>query len=228
MLTKGIILAGGLGTRLRPMTYLLNKHLLPVYDKPMVYYPIETLKAMGIKEILIISGSSHLGKFTEILGEGNEFGVDFTFKVQNEAGGIAQALGRAESFVRGEEQFAVILGDNIFEHPVKPPKKCGIVFKEVEDPKGLGVLHEGKVVEKPKEIISKLAQTGLYFYTPEVFTFIKNQKPSARGELEITDLNNWCLENLETEIIEYKGYWADAGTFNNLLSASMWIKNKIQ
>lgn len=223
---KGIILAGGMGTRLRPMTHLLNKHLFPIYNKPMVYYPIETFKEMGITDILIISGRNHIGRFLELLGEGNEMGVDFTFKVQNEAGGIAQALARAENFVKGEEQFAVILADNIFESAVKPPKKCGIVFKEVADPTGLGVYYNGKVVEKPKEIISNLAQTGLYFYTPEIFDFIKEQKPSARGEMEITDLNNWCIENLETEIITYKGFWADAGTFDTLLATANWVKNK--
>ncbi len=223
---RGIILAGGMGTRLRPMTHLLNKHLLPIYNKPMIYYPIDTLKSMGITEILIISGRNHIGRFLELLGEGDEMGVDFTFKVQNEAGGIAQALSRAESFVKGEEQFAVILADNIFDGVVKLPKKCGIVFKEVADPTGLGVFFEGKVVEKPKEIISNLAQTGLYFYTPEVFDFIRGQKPSARGEMEITDLNNWCLENLDTEIINYTGFWADAGTFDSLLATSNWAKNK--
>lgn len=222
---KGIILAGGLGTRLRPMTYLLNKHLLPVYNKPMIYYPIQTLKEMGITEILIISGGVHLGRFLELLGDGKDLGVELTYKVQTEAGGIAQALGLAEKFIDGE-QFCVILADNVFETGVKIPKKCGVVFKEVADPIGLGVYFEGKIIEKPKEFISNLAQTGLFFYTPEVFEFIRDQKPSARGEMEITDLNNWCLDNLETEIIKYKGYWADAGTFDSLLSASNWVKNR--
>ena len=221
---RGIILAGGLGTRLRPMTYLLNKHLLPVYNKPMIYYPIETLKEMGVKEILIISGGVHLGRFLELLGDGSDLGVELTYRVQMDAGGIAQALGLAEKFV-GKEQFCVILADNIFEHGVEVPKKCGIVFKEVADPTGLGVLFEGKIIEKPKEFISNLAQTGLYFYTSEVFDFIRDQKPSARGEMEITDLNNWCLENLETQIIRYKGYWADAGTFDSLLATSNWAKS---
>lgn len=222
---KGVILAGGLGTRLRPMTYLLNKHLLPIYNKPMVYYPIETLKEMGIIDILMISGGNHLGRFLELLSDGKELGVELTYKVQREAGGIAQALSLAEKFVGGE-QFCVILADNIFEYGVEIPKKCGIVFKEVADPTGLGVYYEGKVVEKPKELISNLAQTGLYFYTPEVFDFIRNQKPSARGEMEITDLNNWCLENLETEIINFKGYWADAGTFDSLLATSKWAQTR--
>lgn len=226
---KGIILAGGTGSRLKPLTYLLNKHLLPVYDKPMIFYPIETLRELGVKEILIVSSVDDLKIFMELFGDGSSMGVDFSYKAQIESGGVAQALALGETFIGEDKQFIVILGDNIFEqgaHGVKIPKKCGIVFKKVKDPFGLGVYHKGKIVEKPREIISDLAQTGLYFYTPEIFKYLNTQKPSPRGELEITDLNNWCLENLDTEIIEYKGFWADAGTFDSILNVANWLKKK--
>lgn len=221
---KGIILCGGTGTRLRPLTLVVNKHLLPVYDKPMITYPVETLKSMGVKDILIISGGEHIGHFLEFLGDGSLFGVNFTYKVQKEAGGIAQALALAEDFA--SEQFAVILGDNIFEYSVPVPKKCGIVLKEVENPNRFGVYCDGKIIEKPAKPLSNLAVTGLYFYTPEIFDFIKQLQPSARGELEITDVNNWCLQNLDTEKIEYDGFWSDAGTFESLLHSSNWAKSR--
>lgn len=221
---KGIVLCGGMGTRLRPLTLVINKHLLPVYNKPMVFYPIETLKSMGVKDILIISGGEHIGSFLELLGDGSEFGLRFTYKVQKEAGGIAQALILAEDFV--DEQFVVILGDNIFENTVVPPLKCGLVLKEVSDPARFGVYHDGKITEKPKNPLSNKAVTGLYFYTPEIFDFIKKLKPSKRGELEITDVNNWCLKNIETEKINYEGFWSDAGTVDSLLLSANWVKNK--
>lgn len=227
---KGVILAGGVGTRLRPLTYVSNKHLLPVYDKPMILYPLDTLRGLGITEILIISGGEHIGRFLEFMGSGTQFGVNFMYMVQKEAGGITQALALAEPFV-GKEQFAVILCDNIFEDSkIQIPPKCGIVFKEILNPEGLGVFSfkEGKIIEKPKEHVSNLAQTGLYFYTHEIFDFIRTQKPSARGEMEITDLNNWCLEYLETEIIRYEGKWLDAGTFDNLLEASNWAQARVK
>lgn len=221
---KGIILAGGNGTRLRPLTSVVNKHLLSVYDKPMIMYPLETLKGMGVTDIMVVTGGEHVGRFLEFLGDGSDYGVNLTYRVQKEAGGIAQALSLAEEFV-GEDNFAVILGDNIFDSPVDPPKKCGIVLKRIDDPSRFGVYHEGKIVEKPKEPLSNMAVTGLYFYTPEIFDFIKGLKPSARGELEITDVNNWCLENLETATTEYTGFWSDAGTFDSLLASSNWAKN---
>lgn len=223
---KGIILAGGLGTRLKPLTYLFNKHLLPVYNKPMIFYPIETLKKLGVKEILIISSEKDLEKFITLFNNSPSMGVTFSYQSQLESGGVAQALALGESFIKEDKQFAVILGDNIFESSVKAPPQCGIVFKKVTDPFGLGVYHKGKIIEKPKEFISNLAQTGLYFYTPEIFDYLKIQQPSPRGELEITDLNNWCLANLNTELIEYKGFWTDAGTFDSILNAANWLKNK--
>lgn len=221
---QGVILAGGRGTRLYPITKVVNKHLLPVWNKPMILYPIETLKKMGITDILIITGGEHLGTFLDFLGDGSDFGVNFTYKVQKESGGIAQALFLAKDFVKG--QFAVILGDNIFQDTIEPTNEnCAIVLTEVEDGTRFGVFYDGKIIEKPKEPLSNMAVTGLYFYTPEIFNFINIQHPSTRGELEITDVNNWCLENLPTEILTYKGFWSDAGTFDSLLSSSNFIKN---
>jgi len=217
---RGVILAGGNGTRLRPLTYLLNKHLLPVYNKPMILYPLETLKALGITEILLVTGGEHMGDFAEFLGDGREYGVNLTYRVQKEAGGIAEALGLAESFVN--EQFAVILGDNIFEYAPNIPERCGLVLKEMEDPERFGVFAENQIEEKPKKPKSNLIVTGLYFYTPEVFHFIRTLKPSKRGELEITDLNNWCLEYLDMTYHIYDGFWSDAGTFDSLLKSSIW------
>jgi len=218
---KGIILAGGHGTRLHPLTLLTNKHLLPIYNKQMVLYPLQTLKDMGIKDILLVSGGGHVGQFAELLGDGSEYGVNLTYKVQKEAGGIAQALALAEDFV-GDDPFAVILGDNVFEYGVKPPKQCGLVVKSVEDPERFGVYSDGKIIEKPTEPASDMIVTGLYFYTKDIFSFIKTLEPSARGELEITDVNNWCLENINTDIIHYDGFWSDAGTLNSIQKCNIW------
>lgn len=224
---KGIILAGGQGTRLRPLTYVANKHLLPVYNKPMILYPIETLKEMGVTEMLIVSGGENIGKFAEFLKDGSDLGVKISFVVQPRATGIAGALMLAEGFVDKGEKFAVILGDNIFEKAPFPPigYRCGIVTKTVEDPQAFGVFYEGKIFEKPKEFLSNRAVLGLYFYTPEIFDFIRIQAPSERGELEITDLNNHCLTFCPTDVIEYDGVWFDAGKFDDLLEAANWIKN---
>jgi glucose-1-phosphate thymidylyltransferase len=216
---KGVILAGGNGTRLKLSTRVTNKHLLPVYDKPMILYPLETLKELGITDILIVSGGNHVGGFTELLGDGAEFGVKLTYRVQKEAGGIAQALALAEGFV--EDQFAVILGDNIFEFAPQPMTAgCGIVLKKTLDPQRFGVYHDGVIEEKPMVPKSLMAVTGLYFYVPVIFDHIRTLTPSQRGELEITDLNNWCLRTLRPEIIECQGFWSDAGTPESLLRAS--------
>ncbi len=224
---RGVILAGGMGTRLRPLTFVANKHLLPIYDKPMIMYPIETLKQMGITEILIVSGGENIGKFAEYLKDGSDFGVKINFVVQAKATGIAGALSLAEGFMVPGEKFAVILGDNIFEHAPFPPigNTCGIVVKKVEDPHAFGVLHEGKIIEKPKEFISDQAVLGLYFYTTNIFEYIRGLKPSERGELEITDVNNYCLTFLPTDIIKYEGVWYDAGSFDSLLEVGNWAKN---
>lgn len=235
---KGVILAGGHATRLRPCTLVTNKHLLPVYDKPMVYYPIATLADMGIWDILLISGRGHAGDFLDLLGSGKELGVDLTYDVQEEAGGIAQALGIAEDFV-GRERCVVILGDNIFEDSFlaaakafeQQPKGAKIFLKEVPDPQRFGVpeLRDKSVVgiaEKPRQPKSQYAVTGLYMYDNEVFHIIRRLKPSARGELEITDVNNAYIESGTMTYETVNGYWTDAGTFPSLLRANILAAQK--
>lgn len=230
---KGIILAGGTGSRLLPLTKVTNKHLLPVYDKPMIYYPLETLIEMGIKDILIISGSGHAGHFLNLLGSGKEFGVKLSYAIQEEAGGIAQALGLAEDFA-DTDNVSVILGDNIYEDKFDlSDYKSGakIFLKEVNDPQRFGVAEivEDKVVsieEKPKTPKSNFAVTGLYVYDNSVFSIIKNLKPSQRGELEITDVNNAFIKEGKMKADFVKGYWSDAGTFESLIRASNLVFEK--
>lgn len=217
---KGVILAGGKGTRLLPATKVTNKHLLPVLNKPMILYPLQTLKDMGIEDILIVTGGNHVGGFAEFLGDGSEYGVKLTYRVQKEAGGIAQALLLAEGYVDG--QFAVILGDNVFECAPPIPLGCGIVLSRVANPERFGVFHDHEIIEKPKKPASNQVVTGLYFYTPHIFQHLKELRPSARGELEITDLNNWCLENLNMQWYEYDRFWSDAGTPESLLKTIGW------
>ena len=219
---RGIILAGGHGTRLRPMTDITNKHLIAVYDRPMIEYPLKTLMDMGIQDILIVSGREHAGHFLEYLGSGRDRGVKFRYQVQEEAGGIAQALGVAEDFASGST-IAVILGDNYFSDPIMPPKEdvCGLVLKEVPDPERFGVANfEGyklvSIEEKPKEPKSNLAVTGLYFYPADVFDVIRTLKPSARGELEITDVQNEYIKAGKMRWEKLTGYWTDAGKFNDV------------
>ena len=236
---KGIILAGGTGSRLRPLTRVTNKHLLPVGRYPMIFYPIYKLKQAGISKILIVTGREHMGDVIELLGSGRDFGVEFTYKVQDEAGGIAQALGLAEDFVDGG-RCVVILGDNIFEDDITPyvrnyeKQKSGarILLKEVPDPQRFGVpeLKNGKIIaieEKPKEPKSNFAVTGIYMYDSVVFDIIKTLKPSARGELEITDVNNAYLKmgTLTYDIL--KGWWTDAGTPESLFRANELCKDII-
>lgn len=223
---KGIILAAGNGTRLKPMTLVMNKHLLPVYDKPMILYPLETLKGMGIKDILIICGGSHMGSFMSFLGDGKEYGVNLTYRIQEQANGIAGALSLAKDFVWGVDKFAVILGDNIFEYAPKTIMDFALVVKEVDNASRFGVFHNNKIIEKPEKPQSNMAVTGLYVYTPAIFSFIETLSPSARGELEITDVNNWCLENFIVDVVPYDGFWSDAGTVDSLLFTSNWVKNK--
>lgn len=231
---KGIILAGGNGTRLRPITKVTNKHLLPVYNKPMIYYPLETMVACGFQDVLIVSGSEHAGHFLNLLGSGREFGLNLSYEVQEEAGGIAQALVLGEDFADGGS-VAVHLGDNLFEnrellvrgveHFKQDEKGATIFLKEVPDPERFGVAEiEGdkvvRIVEKPKKPKSKLAVTGFYIYDSKVFDIIRTLKPSGRGELEITDVNSFYLEKgaLKYEIVA--GEWTDAGTFDSLLRAN--------
>ena len=230
---KGVILAGGLGTRLYPLTKITNKHLLPVYDKPMIYYPLQALVSAGIRDILIVTGGNHAGDFLKLLGNGKEFGlqhVNYTY--QEGEGGIAAALDLAEYFSEGEK-ICVVLGDNIIEknivHAVqafeKQERGARILLKEVPDAHRFGVpeIRDGRILrieEKPKDPPSNYAVVGIYMYDADVFRIIKALKPSGRGELEITDVNNEYLRRgvLTYDILE--GWWTDAGTFESLLRAS--------
>jgi glucose-1-phosphate thymidylyltransferase len=230
---KGVITAGGMGTRLDPMTRVTNKHLLPVYDRPMIFYPIETLAQAGIDEIMVITGGNHAGDFLPLLGDGKEFGIKrlhYTF--QREPGGIAQALALTEDFVNGD-RVVVILGDNIIEKNIvsyvddfrKQESGAKILLKEVEHPEHYGVptIENGKIVtitEKPKEPTSPYAVIGVYMYDERVFDIIKHQKPSARGEMEITDVNNFYLNEgtLTHNILD--GWWADCGETRESLHES--------
>jgi len=226
---KGVLLAGGTGSRLLPLTRVTNKHLLPVYNQPMIFYPLATLIAAGIKEILVVSGREHLGDITETLGSGEEFGVKFTFRVQDKAGGIAQALGLAENFAAGES-VAVILGDNIFTDDFSEAVKkfetgAKIFLKKIPDLERFGVpTLEGskviKITEKPKKPASDFAVTGFYLFDSQVFEVIKTLRPSGRGELEITDVNNWFVKKGQMQSHKLKGFWSDAGTFASLFRAS--------
>lgn len=235
---KGVVLAGGTGSRLFPLTKVTNKHLLPVGKKPMIYYPIEKFIGIGIKEVLIVTGTEHMGDVVGLLGSGKDFGCNFTYKVQDEAGGIAQALLLAENFAGGDS-IAVILGDNIFEDGLSEmaanyekqqgSKGARIALKKVPDPHRFGVATlEGdrvvKVVEKPKEPETDLAVTGIYFYDARVFDIIRRQKPSGRGEMEITDVNNAYISFGEMGYDFLKGWWTDAGTFDSLKKATELVE----
>lgn len=225
---KGVILAGGTATRLRPLTNITNKHLLPVGRKPMIYYPIEKMTGAGIEDILIVTGVDHMGDVVGLLGSGKDFKCRFTYKVQDQAGGIAQALSLAEDF-SNKVPVAVILGDNIFEDSMKPylekylkqKKGSHILLKTVKDPQRFGVAEvKGdkviSIVEKPKNPKSDLAVTGIYFYDGEVFDIIRTLKPSGRGELEITDVNNEYIRRGIMSWSRMDGWWSDAGTFESL------------
>ncbi len=235
---KGIILAGGSGTRLAPMTKVTNKHLLPVYDKPMIYYPLNTLVQAGIKDILIVSGRGHAGHFVELLGSGREFGAKVSYEVQEEAGGIAQALSLCEKF-SDYEKVVVILGDNLFEHGIAPivedfksqEKGAKILLKEVADPHRFGVAELAgdrilSIEEKPTQPKSNLAVTGLYMYDSQVWDVIRTLKPSGRGELEITDVNNYYVQQGTMSFGILDGWWTDAGTIESLYRASTLIAQK--
>lgn len=227
---KGIVLAGGTGSRLYPLTKVTNKHLLPVGSKPMIYYPIEKLIGAGIQEVLIVTGTEHMGDVVSLLGSGKDFGCRFTYKVQDEAGGIAQALGLAENFVGGDTM-TVILGDNVFEDDLAdavagyPGEGASIMLKEVDDPTryGVAVLDGNKITgieEKPAHPKSNLCVTGVYMYDAQVFDYIRTLKPSGRGELEITDVNNHYIREGMMEFSVMQGWWTDAGTFDSLRRAN--------
>jgi glucose-1-phosphate thymidylyltransferase len=236
---KGIVLAGGLGKRLYPLTKITNKHLLPVYNKPMVYYPIMTLVEAGIKDIMVVTGGDHAGNFLRLLGNGQEFdlkGVDYAY--QEKEGGIAEALGLAEHFADGDK-VVVMLGDNIIEKSIKSEVKeftkqsegARLLIKEVANPECFGVVEfDGdKIIdieEKPKTPKTNYAVTGIYMYDAQVFDIIKTLKPSGRGELEITDVNNAYIKKGQLSYSKLEGWWTDAGTFESLLRANKLAAEK--
>lgn len=234
---KGIILAGGTGTRLYPLTKVTNKHLLPVGKYPMIFYSVYKLKQAGILDILIVTGKDHMGDVVNLLGSGREMGVTFTYKVQDEAGGIAQALDLAEHFV-GDDQMIVILGDNVFEDDIASfvenfrTQKQGakLLLQQVHDPQRYGVAElDGErivsIEEKPKVPKSDYAVTGIYMFDSNVFDIVKTLKPSARGELEITDVNNAYIQRGELSFDILNGWWTDAGTHASLAKANELAKD---
>ena len=230
---KGVVLAGGLGTRLRPLTSVTNKHLLPVYDQPMIYYPLQTLVNAGITDIMVVTGGSSAGEFLRLLGNGKAFGLKhLNYTYQEGEGGIAQALSLVEHFCSGES-VCVVLGDNIIEGNIRAAvadyqRQGGgakIILKKVPDPQRFGVPRlEGKRVvridEKPAKPQSDYAVIGIYMYDETVYDIIRDLKPSGRGELEITDVNNAYIERDAMTWDELEGWWTDAGTFESLLHAS--------
>jgi glucose-1-phosphate thymidylyltransferase len=237
---KGIILAGGTGSRLFPLTKVTNKHLLPVARKPMIYHPIEKLLEAGVQDILIVTGVEHMGDVVSLLGSGKDFNCKFTYKVQDEAGGIAQALSLAEDFT-GKDRVVVILGDNVFEDSLssfaetfqKQKGGARVLIKEVSDPERFGVVEidKGKVVsieEKPKKPKSNYVITGIYFYDHYVFEVIRGLKPSARGEYEISDVNRAYMKKGKLTYDILSGWWTDAGTFESLERAALLSEGKIQ
>lgn len=234
---RGIILSGGSGTRLRPLTKITSKQLLPIYNKPMIYYPLNTLIKAGIKEILIIVSPERAGDYLNLLGSGKQFGVKFTYEIQDKPEGLAQAFIIGENFI-DQESVAMILGDNIFEddfcEEIKNFKTGAKVFaKKVSDPERFGVVEfnenmvASKLVEKPSEYISNFAVTGLYVCDSKVVQIAKNLKPSTRGELEIVDVLNVYLASGELDVAMVEGEWLDAGTFDSLLRAQNLAKEKL-
>lgn len=229
---KGLILAGGTGSRLYPLTKVTNKHLLPIGQKPMLFHSVEKLVEAGITDILIVTGVEHMGDIVRSLGSGKEFGCSFTYRVQDEAGGIAQALGLAKSFC-GQEKFVVILGDNIFQDSLvsyvnafeSQSAGCRLLLTEVFDPQRFGVAEilGDRIVsieEKPKVPKSSFAVTGIYFYDAAAFEFVENCVPSGRGELEVTDVNNAYVQAGTCQFDVLPGWWTDAGTFASLQRAN--------
>ncbi len=235
---KGIILSGGSGSRLAPLTKVTSKQLLPIYNKPMIFYPLETLLKAGIKDILIIVSPDRAGDYLRLLGSGKDFGARFAYEIQDKPEGLAQAFIIGENFI-GEDNVCMILGDNIFEddfsQAISSFKSGGMIFaKQVSDPERSGVvvfdknMKALKIVEKPKEHLSDYAIPGLYIYDNRVIEAAKQVKPSARGELEITDLHNWYLEKGELQVDIVKGEWIDAGTFESLFKATELARKKSQ
>ncbi len=230
---KGVILAGGQGTRLRPMTSIINKHLLPIGNYPMIYYPVMKLKNAGVRDIMVILGKPSAGLYMEFLGGGEEWGVRFTYRIQSEPGGIAQGLLLAEGFAGPGEKLVVLLGDNLFSNSLDPfiqafqKRSSGamVLLKEVDDPSRYGVpVFRGKgisrIEEKPREPQSRYCVTGIYMYDSSVFGRIRQIKPSARGEMEITDVNNLYAAEGSLDFDILPGWWIDAGTLPSLYEAS--------
>lgn len=237
---KGVILAGGLGSRLYPITHATNKHLLPVFDRPMIYYPIQTLVGAGIREVMVVTGGPHAGHFLGVLRNGHELGLThLEYAYQESEGGIAQALALCEDFADGES-IVVILGDNTTDADIGPAVRTfergsRLFLKRVPDPERFGVPVFGsdskivRIEEKPKEPKSNYAVTGLYIYDNKVFGYIRNCKPSARGELEITDVNNLYIESGELDWIELEGFWSDAGAFESLYRTNrFWAEKRME
>ena len=237
---KGIVLAGGIGTRLYPLTRVTNKHLLPVYDKPMIFYPLQTLVDAGIRDILIVTGGQNAGDFLRLLQNGKEFGLQqLSFAYQEGEGGIADALRLAEPWAKGDK-ICVVLGDNIIEGDMREAatafeqleKGAMVLLKEVPDPErfGVPVFDQGRIVrieEKPKKPLSSYAVIGIYFYDGTVFDRIRTLKPSGRGEYEITDINNSYIAEGTLQYTQLEGWWTDAGTFESLWHASSMVRDKV-
>lgn len=233
---KGIICAGGRGSRLNPLTKVVNKHLLPIYDKPMVFYPLQTLLSMGIKEVTVVTSSHQMDQFVELLGNGSEFDCEINYAAQDESLGIANAIYQAKQYCDGEK-VAVILGDNIYMEDIASrvegfEKGCELFLKEVHDPERFGVptLDGDKIIdiiEKPTAPASSYAVTGLYIYDENVFDYIDRLKPSARGEYEVTDLSNIYLKESVVKANFLEDEWLDAGTFESLYKANQLVRSRL-
>jgi glucose-1-phosphate thymidylyltransferase len=238
---KGVVLAGGKATRLRPLTKVTNKHLLPIYDKPLIYYPLQAMARAGVRDVLVITNPEHAGHFIQLLGSGSEFGLKLAYELQEEAGGLAQAVGLAESFT-GNDKLLVLLGDNIFTHDLRPAVERfsaegagAVIFGvEMEHPEQYGVIEmEGDRVigieEKPAQPKSHLIQTGIYMYDENVWSYMNGLAPSGRGELEITDLNNVYVQQGTMRCEQLEGYWIDAGTSHDeLLAANVAVAELVR
>lgn len=235
---KGIILAGGSGTRLKPLTNVMNKNLLPVGNKPMLEYPIQKLVEAKITEICIVTGAEHMGAIVDLCRSGSHYGCDITYRVQEEPGGIAQAIGLCREFANGDD-VCVLLGDNLFDAPLSPAVntfyrtlKAVVLVKEVDDPERFGVVEYDDddtpvaIVEKPEIAPSSDAVIGVYIYPNEVFDVICTLKPSARGELEVTDINQHYLSSRKLSVNKIEGFWIDAGTHESLEEANLWAYKK--
>jgi glucose-1-phosphate thymidylyltransferase len=234
---KAIIASGGTGSRLGILTKNTNKHLINVYCRQMIFYPLRTLINAGITEIMIITGKEHCGSFMNLLGSGKEFNVNFVYKIQEESDGIAGAISLAKDFI-GKDPFVTILGDNLFEDNFskqvkefeKNHSRAKVFLKEVTDPNRFGVVqffegHISNIIEKPKQFVSSSVVTGIYFFNNSVWHVIKNLQPSGRGELEVSDLSRWYLENDLLDYERLSGFWSDMGTVESLFSASEFVKN---